>query len=286
MGTRMLSTPADLVIRPRDRSFRCGRNNPRWWVGNDPIATAYYNAFSASFPQVERYFIEALRRYRDRASPLLQEQITAFITQESVHSREHILFNRDSICNGYELSAIDALLKKRLDRARMLSPVRQVASAAALEHCTAVLCREVIRDDRHLGAAPAEIRRLMLWHAGEEIEHKAVAFDTFVLAAQHLAPASRWLLRCQVMIASTFLLADFFCRSVGEFFRQDRIGAFRTWIRFAKFVFVSPGVVRRVVGPYLAWYLPGFHPWRLDDRALIAQAERDSAPQQASLAVA
>ena len=73
-------TPPDLVIRPRDRSFRCDTHNPRWWVGNDPIATAYYNAFSASFPTVERYFIEALRRYRDRAGPQLQKEITAKLT--------------------------------------------------------------------------------------------------------------------------------------------------------------------------------------------------------------
>ena len=100
--------PADLVIRPRDRNFRCGTANPRWWVGNDPVATAYYNAFSASFPQVERYFIEALRRYRDCAGPDLKKEIAAFIAQEAVHSREHITFNRDTICSGYDLSKIDA----------------------------------------------------------------------------------------------------------------------------------------------------------------------------------
>jgi uncharacterized protein len=275
-------TPPDLVIRPRDRSFRCGTHNPRWWVGNDPIATAYYNAFSASFPTVERYFIEALRRYRDRAGPQLQKEITAFIAQESMHSREHVTFNRDSICNGYDLTRIDAFLKKRLDWARSLSPLRQAASVAALEHFTAILSHEVIDDPRHLGSAPAEIQRLMLWHAGEEVEHKAVAFDTFMLAAQSLSAPARWRLRASVMISSTVLLFDFFLFAVADFFRQDRIASAATWVRFLKFVFFTPGAVGHVVGPYFSWYLPGFHPWRTDDRAVIAKAEWASAPQATS----
>ena len=274
-------TPADLVIRPRDLSFRCGTESPRWWVGNDPIATAYYNAFSASFPQVERYFIDALRRYRDCAGPQLQKEITAFIAQESMHSREHVTFNRDAICNGYDLTRINAFVKKRLDWARTLSPVRQVASAAALEHCTAILSHEVIDDPRHLGGAPTEIQRLMLWHAGEEVEHKAVAFDAFMLAAQSLSSPARWLLRASVMVSSTFFLFDYFLFAVADFFRQDGIASVATWLRFLKFVFVTPGAVGNVLGPYFSWYRPGFYPWQRDDRAVIAKAERASAPQLA-----
>lgn len=270
--------PADLVIRPRDRSFRCGTDNPRWWLGNDPIATAYYNAFSASFPQVERYFIDALRRYRDSADPQLRQEIVAFIAQESVHSREHITFNRDAICKGYDLSSIDAYMKKTLEWARTCSPLRQVASAAALEHCTAVLCHEVI-GKRQLDRAPAEIRRLMYWHAGEEVEHKGVAFDTYSLAARELSPISRWLLRCSVMVASTAHLIRYFAVSMQDFYRQDAMASFRTWLRFLRFALIEPGAIGRALGPYLSWYLPGFHPWRRDDRALIAMAEAVSAPE-------
>ncbi|HEY3776678.1 MAG TPA: metal-dependent hydrolase [Rhizomicrobium sp.] len=274
--------PADLVIRPRDRSFRCGTDNPRWWLGNDPIATAYYNAFSASFPQVERYFIDALRRYRDQADPQLRQEIIAFIAQEAVHSREHITFNRDTICKGYDLSKIDAYMKKTLDWARTCSQLRQIASTAALEHCTAVLCHEVI-GKRQLDRAPAEIRRLMYWHAGEEVEHKGVAFDTYMLAARELPRMSCWLLRCSVMLAATAHLIGYFAFSLQQFYRQDGLASFRTWLRFLKFALISPGAIARSLGPYLSWYLPGFHPWRRDDRALIALAELASAPQPQQL---
>jgi hypothetical protein len=243
-------------------------------MGNDPVATAYYNAFSASFPQAERYFIDAVRYYRDRAGPELQTQIAGFITQESMHTREHLAFNRIAIGSGYDLSRIEDLIKARFGWARTLPRVRQVASAAALEHFTTILACEAIGNPRHLETAPLEIRRLWCWHACEEIEHKSVAFDTFMLATQTLSPARRWQLRCSVMVASTWYLFDFMFRSVAEFFRQDEILSLRTWLRFLYFAMVAPGVIRRVLGAYCRWYALGFHPWRKDDRHLIAAGER------------
>jgi hypothetical protein len=243
-------------------------------MGGDPVATAYYNVFSVSFPLAERYFIDAVRQYRDRAATGLQVQIAAFIAQESLHSREHIAFNRDAVCCGYDLSRIDSLLKRRFEFARRLSPVKQIAATAALEHFTTILACEAIGNPRHLETAPPEIRRLWCWHAGEEIEHKSVAFDTFLVAAQALSRPRRWLLRCSVMIASTWMLFDYMLRSITDLFRQDAMNSARTWLGFARFALVNPGVIRRVLVPYLRWFAPGFHPWRRDDRPLILAAER------------
>jgi hypothetical protein len=138
------TTPVDLVIHPRDMSFRWDSAGVRWWMGNDPVATAYYNTFSAAFPQVERYFIDSVRRYRDLAGPELQQQIAAFIAQESMHSREHVAFNRVAVRGGYDLTNIELFLKKKLDWARALSPIKQVASTAALEHFTTILSHEAV----------------------------------------------------------------------------------------------------------------------------------------------
>ena len=37
---------------------------------------------------------------------------------------------------------------------------------------------------------------------------------------------------------------------------------------------VSPGMFRKILGAWLKFFLPGFHPWKHDDRKLIAEAER------------
>ena len=36
-----MSSPADLVIRPRDRRFGRGGTLDRWWLGGDPVASSF-----------------------------------------------------------------------------------------------------------------------------------------------------------------------------------------------------------------------------------------------------
>ena len=54
------TTPQDLIITPRDRRFGRGMTQERWWMGGDPVATAFYNALSATFPKGEAYFVETI----------------------------------------------------------------------------------------------------------------------------------------------------------------------------------------------------------------------------------
>ena len=107
------STPADLTITPRDLKLDRDADHGRWWHGGDPVATAFFNALSAAFPQGETFFIEAVRRFRDRTDGKLQEQIAAFIQQEAAHTREHVVFNRLIKGAGYDTSAMDAETRRR-----------------------------------------------------------------------------------------------------------------------------------------------------------------------------
>src|SRR4029453_7001080 len=101
-------TPADLTITPRDLKVDRNTRNARWWHGGDPVATAYFNALSAAFPQGETFFIEVVRRHRDKTEGKLQEQIAAFVKQEAMHTREHVVFNKLIKAAGYDTSNMDA----------------------------------------------------------------------------------------------------------------------------------------------------------------------------------
>jgi predicted metal-dependent hydrolase len=101
------TTPTDLTIRPRDRRFGRGAATARWWLGGDPIGTALYNALSATFPKGEAFFVESVRAFRDGADAKLAADIKAFTTQEVMHSREHVAFNKRAIDAGYDLSRLD-----------------------------------------------------------------------------------------------------------------------------------------------------------------------------------
>lgn len=266
-------TPADLAIHPRDIAFGRGAPVPRWWLGGDPVATAFYNTLSASFPQGERFFMDAVRPYRDAADAQLAAQIAAFTAQEAVHSREHVVFNARIAEQGYDFGRIDSYLKKEFDFGRKLPPLNRLSATIALEHFTAILAHALLSDGDDLAAAPAEIRRMWQWHAIEEIEHKAVAFDTFLAAARRLSPLRRWWLRCYSMVLTTIIFFHFLAFGIGEFFRHDGIGNLRSWRALLRYLWIEPGLLRRAAPSYFAYFKPGFHPWRVDDRALIADVE-------------
>jgi predicted metal-dependent hydrolase len=269
------NTPADLRITARDIAFRGDGIREGWWLGGDPIGTTFFNALSASFPQGERFFIDAVRRYRDRAEEPLRGQIASFIAQESMHTREHLVFNRQMSEAGYDLAPIDAFLKARFDWSRTRPELQQLGATIALEHFTAILAHALLTDPSQLDGAPLEVQQLWQWHAIEEIEHKAVAFDTFLAATREMSAVRRWLLRSSVMVVATVLFLHEILFSAGELFRQDDIAGMGTWFKFLHYVLIRPGMLRKVFGNYLTYYRPSFHPWCVDDRYLIARAERD-----------
>jgi predicted metal-dependent hydrolase len=266
-------TPADLAIHPRNISFARTVPAPRWWLGGDPIATAFFNTLSASFPQGERFFMDAVRVYRDRADPKLREQIAAFTAQEAIHTREHLAFNRHAEEHGFDFSAIDSYLKKRFDFGRKLPHLNQLCATAALEHFTAILAHAVLSGGSDFAGAPAEVRQMWHWHAIEEIEHKAVAFDTYLMAAQRFSRFRRWQIRCVAMAIVTGMFLQFLRFGVREFFRHDGIDNLQSWRALLRYLWIDPGLFRRAAPNYFAYYKPGFHPWQLDDRALIADVD-------------
>jgi predicted metal-dependent hydrolase len=274
MDTHATGTPADLTITPRD--LRLDRNalGGRWWHGGDPVATAYFNALSASFPQGETFFIESVRRFRDRVDGRLQEQIKAFIEQEAAHTREHVVFNKLIKSAGYDTAVMDAETRRRLDIARSRHPVAQLAITVALEHFTAIMAHNLLTEKEPFPGAPAEVVRLWQWHAIEEVEHKAVAFDTYLAVTRELSAFKRWAIRCQVMvlISAQFWYSNF--ERMADFFRQDGINTPRTWWRVFTYLWFKPGMMRKVFVPYLSFFRPGFHPWDHDDGALVREFEQ------------
>ena len=270
-------TPSNLTITSRPLAIDRTARNPRWWHAGDPVATVFFNALSVTFPQGETFFIETVRRYRDSAEGTLKEQIASFTQQEAMHTREHVAFNRLIREAGYDTTAMDAWTRRRIDVARERHPIAQLATTVALEHFTAIMAHALVTEAEPMGGVQQDIVKLWKWHAIEEIEHKAVAFDTYVFATRNLSPFKRWAIRCQVMLMISFLFWCSIFRHMGDFFRQDGINTPLTWWRVCKFLFVKPGMMRRIFLPYLSFYRPGFHPWLHDDRALIASVERELA---------
>jgi predicted metal-dependent hydrolase len=269
MSATALPTRAEPDITPRDRRFGRGAATPRLWHGGRVEATAIYNALSTTFPAGESFFVESVRAFRADAPPKLARQIQAFTTQEAIHSREHDAFNKRAAAAGYDLAKLEAQVDKRLSVTKGKPPIVSLAATMALEHFTAILAHQLLVDPRHLEGADDESADLWRWHAVEEIEHKGVAYDTWLHATRDWPAWKRWKLKARVML---YITRNFIVdRTSGalELMRQDGVTGARAWRALLFYLWLRPGMFRKIAGAWLKFFLPGFHPWNEDDSHLL-----------------
>jgi hypothetical protein len=263
-------TPPDLTITPRDRRFGRESRTDHWWMGGNPYGTALYNALSITFPKGEAFFVESVRAFRDGAPPRLAAEIKAFTTQEVMHSREHVQFNKRAIEAGYDFTELEKVVDARLDLVKSRPPIVNLAATMALEHFTAVIANQLLGNPKHLEKADPESAALWRWHSIEEIEHKGVAYDTWLHATRDWPRFKRWSVKARVMLLVT---KNFFVdRTRGAL--MDGITGPKAVFGLLRYMFASPGLFRRILRAWISFFLPGFHPWKHDDRALIAHAEK------------
>jgi len=267
-------TPADLTLTVRDERFNRGTTPRRWWAG-EPFGTAWHNALSATFPRGEAFFIEAVKAHREGASPKLEAEIRAFVKQEINHTREHIAFNRLAEEHGYDIKAIDTRVGEMLALTRGRPKIVDLAATMALEHYTAMMAQEFLANPQHFKDADPEVRKMWEWHSIEEIEHKGVAFDTYLHATRDWTPFRRWKLRSLMMLIVTLNFFRNRWNDTIELLAQDGITGWKAKWGLFKYLTVTPGVVRRIFPAWLSYFKPGFHPWDHDDRALIGKFEGD-----------
>ncbi len=277
MSTATLKTPQDLIITPRDRRFGRGAVQKRWWLGGDPIATSFYNALSITFPRGEAFFIDSVKAFRDGAPEKLEREIKAFITQEVMHSREHVAFNKGVVDAGYDTTRLEKQVTDILAMIKARPMILNLAVTMALEHYTAVLAVRFLKDEQLIGSADKAQADLWRWHAIEEIEHKGVAYDTWLHATKDWSRFKRWRLKSIMMTLVSIRFWKNRYQGMLWLLEQDGITGFKAHGGLLWYLFGNPGVLRRIILPVLAFYLPGFHPWNHDDRDLIGQVDSEYA---------
>jgi hypothetical protein len=270
-------TPADLTITPRDRRF--GRNTVqgRWWLNNDPVATAFHNALSVTFPRGEAFFIESVKAFRDGAPPKLANEIKAFVMQEVMHSREHVSFNQRVTDAGYDTAHLEQVVVEMLELTKGRPQILNLAVTMALEHYTAMMAHMILKDPHYFAGADDENRNMWRWHAIEEIEHKGVAFDTWMHATKDWSRWKRWKVKSIMMLVVTVKFWSKRIAGTLELLAQDGITGAGAKARVAWYLVGNPGVLRRLVPAWCSYFMPGFHPWNHDDRALIGKFDSDYA---------
>jgi predicted metal-dependent hydrolase len=241
------------------------------WAGDNPVFSRFMEALSMLFPEGERFFVESVNKYKDQiVDPVLKKQVAAFAAQEGMHSVEHHKYNVRAVSAlagagelTEEFESIAGWLRQPFAR-RALPPMTRLAVTVALEHFTAIMADELLRNPAFTDLMDPEHAKLWLWHAVEETEHKAVAFDVYT------AVGGGYVRRVIVMQVATVL---FFVAALGLLRGLLREGGRRPTRRqltqFLNLAVGNPGFFRKVFPAWLAFFRPGFHPWQHDNSDLI-----------------
>jgi predicted metal-dependent hydrolase len=254
------------VPQPRSPGLDIDARVPRHWFGGNVVATSVVNGVNLLFPAGERFFVRSVNRYLDRVDdPTLRAQIKGFFGQEGRHAREHERVFAMMEAQGYRIARFlrfyEGFCYGLIER---IAPhALGLATTAACEHFTAILAEHALRE-RLLDLAHPTMRKLLLWHASEEIEHRAVAFDVL----RRVYPS--YALRIAGLLVAGTLLGAFWVMAAGMLLVQERrLGPkrFGRDLRVARQRSRGNTVFRRGLREYIR---PGFHPSQSDTDGLAS----------------
>lgn len=152
------------------------------FIKNNPVSSALWIAFQAYFPEGEQFFVDSVRAsQKEITDRQLKRDVSAFIGQEAMHGKEHKVANLAFAKAGINVNKLEkAAGWVRKQANQRLGKKLRLAMTAAAEHFTGVIAHQIAFHPGFLsGVTDPQIKQLILWHAMEETEHRAVAFDLY-----------------------------------------------------------------------------------------------------------
>ncbi|HMV74457.1 MAG TPA: metal-dependent hydrolase [Microthrixaceae bacterium] len=246
------------------------RNVRKYFAADDDLLNSHLAvALSSVFPDGEDFFVRSVRHYRSRITdPELRKQVAGFIGQEATHGREHREFNDRLAELGYPTKENEWITRKGLElRSRIAPASSNLAATAALEHFTATMAEVLLTDGTlHELFGDDAVRDLFLWHALEECEHKAVAFDVY----KAIGGGERMRVWTMVGLRYGFVVGMAVSMALAvagdrNAYEKGRLRA--SWKRFKR----NPLLQRSVWQRLKDYDRPDFHPDDHDTDALVAE---------------
>lgn len=281
--TMTQTSNAERTVPTRRISFEASLQDlPRHFAADGDLIHSHLAAsLSAVFPDGEDFFVRSVRHFRDQITdPDLKRQVAGFIGQEAVHGREHRVLNDRLAQLGYPTKQVERIIRRALAIRERLAPAKaNLAATAALEHFTATLAELILTnaEARELFGND-EIRNLFLWHALEESEHKAVAFDVYkaVGGSERMRVWTMNVLRYGFVAGMALQVAVSLLLDRATY----RPGSLpRSWRRFRR----SPVMQRAVWDQLRDYNRPDFHPDDSDTSALVERWRADLFGEQGKL---
>lgn len=272
----IISSQSKLAIEPRRVKFEFADLKESFYYKNNPQISALWAALSASFPPGEAEFIKSVKNFEDRIQdPKLKDEVKNFAHQEAHHSLQHKQLNQQFEALGFAVSDLDKVFKQELaKREKKWSHERRLARTVGAEHITAVWAHWSLHNPEMMSHFPESMRRMLQWHAIEEIEHKSVAFDVYqqCVANKRLL---NWEYRYfafvefpfKVSMATRYLLKQMNYKPTKE---DKKV--------YRNFLFGDNGIITSNFKTYMRFTKRDFHPWELDDSSLVSDWKDELSP--------
>ena len=265
MKTNSTRLPASFPVRRMDYNFE---NTPKYWCANDPAMTHYFTGLSTLFPEGESYFVRSVRALREHAklNEGLDREISAFIGQEAMHSKEHHAFHISAQQHGMNpesLEKVTGIVLKGLEK--VFSKKWNLLVTVGLEHYTAVLVVSMMETVNEY-MTDKTIRDLWLWHSVEETEHKAVAFDLYEYLYGNGLNA--YLPRVTIFTLSLILITGLSTIYQIVLMKRDKqLSNLKTWQNFFNF---AAKQYKTFIPKFFEYYRYDFHPNQTNEKNLVA----------------
>ena len=257
---------------------------PEYWMNGSAGLTHFMTALSALFPDGEKLFIDSVRAVRYHASikdnEALQKEISAFIGQEAMHTHEHVGFNASAQKYGHDVAKYERQTGVVIQTARklfakvvkpfgMTQEMVDLTATTALEHFTATIASQLLVN-HHIQELMTDstMSTMWFWHAVEENEHKAVAYDVY--EAVFGKGVKAYALRSSALIFAMTLIFIAQSSFVFNLLKEDKKLNLKELSMIYKYAYSpSKGIIAGMTKEMLAYFKPGFHPNDLDTVSLL-----------------
>ncbi len=254
-------------VRPRRTAFSFHTVSRHWLAGN-PVRTHFFNAINLFVVAFEDFMGRVMRSrlpYLEDAA--FQVQVRGFIGQESTHAHVHAKYLAQLREQGFEIDGYLAASERVFSGLfeKWLGGRVSVATIAGFEHLTALLA-EIVLSDRMLQGAEPAMKEMWEWHAAEELEHKALAFELLRRTSGSV------LLRLLGAVLGALVVVGFIAAGMVLLLRQDGVlGQRQTLGGLRELFFGKSRMAARAAGLFVEYFRPGFHPEQRDTSALAAE---------------
>nr|WP_290222250.1 metal-dependent hydrolase [Trichocoleus desertorum] len=261
-------------IQVRPIHFRFPDTIERYWLGDSAYNTHLLNSLTLLLPDIEHYINHIIKQQLPHITdPQLRQQVRAFVAQESQHASQHTHFWKNLQQQGYRFEGYVRCAQgiwRGLTQHGSLA--LNLAIVAGLEHLTSLMA-EIALTERFLDPAEPNLRALFEWHAAEEIEHQAVAFEVLQSATRNYG------MRLLGLVISNLLMLGLMSWGIALLLQQDKKwGDRQVWQDLMQFWFFKEKLLFRAIVSGLHYARPAFHPSQKHNQALAVRVLDSLAP--------